>query len=121
MYISATDFLKRLSYPRGMEHHIICVLEGEYDSPYWDLEKPTVLDIGANVGSFSIWASQRWPGCSIFAFEPLSINFEMLKKNAPLFPNAQLFNVAVGASGIKKLYLGKSNSGEASFFQMGEQ
>jgi len=30
----------------------------------------TVLDIGANVGMFSIWASTRWPQARIVAFEP---------------------------------------------------
>ena len=121
MPIDTTELLKSLTYPQGMERHIRSVLEGEYDTPYWTFDKPTVLDIGANVGSFSAWASQRWPGCKIFAFEPLSTNFESLKKNTLPLPNVQLFNLAVGTPGIKRLYLGKNNCGEGSFFQMGEQ
>jgi len=119
--MAAVDLLKSLTYPQGMERHIRSVLEGEYDTPYWAFDKPAILDIGANVGSFSVWASQRWPGCSIYAYEPLSSNFESLMKNASLIPNMDLFNFAVGTPGIKRLYLGKNNCGEASLFQMGEQ
>jgi len=41
----------------------------------------TVLDIGANVGLFSIWASLKVPSARILAFEAASDNYKALAKN----------------------------------------
>jgi len=41
----------------------------------------TVLDIGANVGLFSIWVSLNVPAAKIFAFEAASDNFRALAEN----------------------------------------
>ncbi|AOT10863.1 MupA/Atu3671 family FMN-dependent luciferase-like monooxygenase [Pseudoalteromonas luteoviolacea] len=40
-----------------------------------------VLDVGANVGSFSMAAQQRQPQAQFFAFEPIPQTFSALKKN----------------------------------------
>jgi FkbM family methyltransferase len=43
----------------------------------------TVLDVGANVGYFSLIAAREMKGKGrIYAFEPLPVNFELLRKNA---------------------------------------
>jgi len=34
------------------------------------LDRPTVLDIGANVGIFSWFALMKWPGAKVIAYEP---------------------------------------------------
>lgn len=44
-------------------------------------EKGLVLDIGANIGTFSIDVSQKHPGATIIAFEPIPQIFSALKKN----------------------------------------
>lgn len=44
-------------------------------------ENGLVLDIGANIGTFSIDVSQRQPGATIIAFEPIPQIFSALKKN----------------------------------------
>ena len=36
------------------------VLEGEYEAGF-DGVGLDILDIGANVGSFALWATARWP------------------------------------------------------------
>jgi len=41
----------------------------------------TVLDIGALIGSFSLWAHEKWPKAEIFAFEPDPESYEFLLKN----------------------------------------
>src|SRR5450759_1959565 len=41
----------------------------------------TVLDIGANVGLFSIWVSLNAPSARVFAFEAASDNFLALAEN----------------------------------------
>jgi len=35
---------------------------------------PVILDLGANVGLFGVWALDRFPGCTITAFEPDTTN-----------------------------------------------
>jgi len=42
-------------------------------------EKPTILDIGANAGYFSLFALSRFPGSHVLAFEPLPTNFRLLE------------------------------------------
>ena len=56
------------------------VLRGEYESGYTG-ERLTVLDIGANIGAFSLWAAHRWPGCTINAYEPNPATFALLERS----------------------------------------
>jgi FkbM family methyltransferase len=41
----------------------------------------TIIDAGANVGSFSIWAARRLPCCRILALEPFPETFAQLRRN----------------------------------------
>jgi len=52
------------------------IFNGEYDIPY-SHQSPVTVDIGANIGGFAAWASQRWPGSVIHCYEPLPQNFEL--------------------------------------------
>ena len=49
----------QLKCPPNMVPHIRKLFEGEYDVPY-NKERPVILDIGANIGGFAAWATQRW-------------------------------------------------------------
>jgi FkbM family methyltransferase len=40
-----------------------------------------ILDVGANVGSTAIEYSEQFPKAKVFAFEPVSQTFEVLKRN----------------------------------------
>jgi FkbM family methyltransferase len=104
-----------------MASHAQKVLNGEYDIPYQH-PNPVVLDIGANVGSFAAWASQRWPGCRIHCYEPLPSNFAVLQQNlSTLSERIELYNFAIGDPAHTRLRLGLNNCGEGSFFDLGEQ
>lgn len=58
----------------------------------------TVIDVGANVGMFSIYVNKKF-GCKIIAFEPLKVNYENFKRNILLNKlnpdNFEIYNVAV--------------------------
>lgn len=69
------------------------ILAGEYDLAF-DPPPRTVLDIGANVGLFSFFALQRWPGCQITAYEPDPDNFADLETNLGSEINALLAGVS---------------------------
>jgi FkbM family methyltransferase len=45
---------------------------------------PVVLDAGANIGMFSVWAAGRWPGARVIAVEPLPRNVALLRRNLAL-------------------------------------
>lgn len=45
---------------------------------------PSVLDLGANVGMFSLWVTSRWPGAQVVAAEPVPRNVELLRRNLEL-------------------------------------
>jgi FkbM family methyltransferase len=88
-----------IEFPDQMRDAVNYVLSGEYESGH-DGRELTILDIGANVGSFAVWASLRWPGSRIHCFEPNPGTFDYLKRNtasrsaitatnAAIFPGAQ--------------------------------
>src|SRR3989338_2858013 len=110
----------KLTFPNEMKPFVEEILQGEYNIGL-NMPKPVIFDIGANVGSFALWAYHRWPGCKIYCYEPSPSMFEYLKFNLAEFKNIKLYNVAVGNPKYKKLYKGKYNPGEASFFQLGGQ
>jgi FkbM family methyltransferase len=105
-----------------MRSHVKKVLAGEYEVPY-QATRPVILDIGANVGSFAAWALARWPGCHLHCYEPLPDNFALLQRNLGHLggTSVTLHNFAVGDPSLKRLYLGRNNCGEASFYDIGEQ
>lgn len=70
------------------------VLAGEYESGYFG-ERLSILDIGANVGAFALWANLRWVQSMIHAYEPHPNTFALLCKNVARFPNVQCHNVAI--------------------------
>jgi FkbM family methyltransferase len=45
------------------------------------LKESVIIDIGANIGAFTIFASDRFPDARIYAYEPAATNFEVLAKN----------------------------------------
>ena len=99
--------------PKSLEKTVKKVLDGEYDVPELNPERPVILDIGANVGAFSVWAARRWPGAAIYSYEPNPETFELLSKNVS--------NICVNAAvwsrdGESFLYDGNANSAECSLF-----
>jgi len=108
--------------PASMRRHVQKVLGGEYEVPY-RATKPVILDIGANVGSFAAWALKRWPGAHVHCYEPLPDNFVLLKKNLGQLEGESVSfnNFAIGDPSLRRLYLGRNNCGEASFYDIGEQ
>ena len=49
---------------------------------YGDVKRfRTVVDIGANVGTFALYAAQAAPDAQIYCFEPEQLNFQLLQRN----------------------------------------
>lgn len=82
-----------------------------------DLKDPKVIvDIGANLGMFSLCLAHKYPGCVVYAYEPSEINYShlnaALKKNELL--NISPVNLGVSKNPKIKLYMDYHNSGACS-------
>lgn len=93
------------------------VLQGEYDINVF-LYGPKIVDLGANVGAFSVWASHRFPGCKIQAYEPNLKLIPELKNNLRFYPNVTVIPKGVGVPGVRTLHDGPNNPGESTLFQI---
>ena len=83
-----------LDCPEEMNASLRTVLRGEYEFGYFG-ENLTVLDMGANVGSFTMWANLRWPKSKIHAYEPDPGTFKILAANVESLSNVTCHNLAV--------------------------
>lgn len=106
-----------IEVPDQMRNAVRDVLAGEYECGFYG-EDLTILDLGANVGSFSLWAHHRWPRSRIIAYEPHPQTFEMLKKNVAGLPNVECVNSAAYPTNRKTIdffsrYPGDGESGIA--------
>jgi len=73
-----------------------------------------VIDIGANVGYFSLFALSKNPSAKVFAYEPIPKNFKLLNKYKLQNPhlNLQVFNKAVSKPNQKSIILHFDESDE---------
>jgi FkbM family methyltransferase len=101
--------------PKEIEPYLRKVFEGEYDIPVHLPPGTKIIDLGANYGSFSLWAAHRWPGSEIIAFEPNPKVFSVLQENISPYPQIKANNWGVGIEGKRALHLGPNNEGESSF------
>jgi FkbM family methyltransferase len=83
-----------LEAPASIRGAVAEVLGGEYEAGFFG-QGLTILDIGANVGSFSLWANLRWPRSTIYAYEPHPGTFAILRRNLSNLSNMKSYNVAV--------------------------
>lgn len=68
---------------------------------------PVVIDIGAHIGLFALYAYAELISPLVYAYEPDPNNFKMLNKNIAinnLSSTIKPFNVAVGDSGVSKFF-----------------
>jgi len=68
----------------------------DYQIPLTFIPK-TVLDIGANVGAFTLAARKIWPDAQIFAYEPVKANADEFRKNVGAMAGVDFVQAAVGA------------------------
>jgi FkbM family methyltransferase len=80
-----------------------------YDIPGKNFKYDTVIDIGAYIGDFSLYAASVWKAKKVFSFEPSPNSFSELKKNIGLnklehtvFPFSEAIDKQ---NGIRDLYV----------------
>jgi FkbM family methyltransferase len=81
-----------------------------------------VIDIGANIGYYTILAARRIGNGVVFSFEPEPFNFSLLQKNCDenQLRNVRLYRLALSDKRSRsQLYLSPTNSGGHSLFRRG--
>ncbi|WP_371524578.1 amino acid adenylation domain-containing protein [Streptomyces sp. NBC_01283] len=65
----------------------------------------TIVDVGANIGLFTLFASNRNPDGRLYAFEPLPPLHDSLRRNVELHGlNAKLFDCGLGAQAQEETF-----------------
>ncbi len=108
-----------IEFPEQMRHAVAYVLDGEYESGH-DGNGLTILDIGANVGSFALWALRRWPGSVVHSYEANPDTFELLQRNTRDNSRIHSVNAAVFPStetGTAKFFARYPGDGEAAMLE----
>jgi FkbM family methyltransferase len=68
-------------------------------------DRSVVIDAGANIGAFSVFAGSLTPHGSVYAFEPDPRAFGLLEKNIASYLNIRGYNIGLGdVSKRRKLY-----------------
>lgn len=86
---------------------------------YFDLKKGVFIDVGANIGKYTILVGRRISG-KVIAIEPEKRNFEVLKRNVELnkLNNVVLIDNACSSKNeIRKFFLDRIGSGTHSFYK----
>lgn len=68
-------------------------------------ENDCIVDVGANIGLFTLFAQQKSPKGSIYSFEPAPHAFDKLQTNAQLYcENTHLFNCGLGGENREETF-----------------
>lgn len=121
--IKSNDKTYLFKCPVSMIPHVTKVFQGEYI--YWNNEQQpikSILDIGANVGAFSLYAAINYPSATIQAYEPNQDNYNLLFENThDLNVIHHKLAVVSNQSPTITMYQGKNNCGECSIYKTSEQ
>jgi FkbM family methyltransferase len=113
--------IKSDSFERNMINEI-WVYE-EYNPEGFEINKnDIIMDIGANVGVFTVYAASKASEGKVYAFEPVKENFDRLKDNAKLnnLKNVVAYNAGVSdKTGNKDIMVSGINTGGHSFYITG--
>jgi FkbH-like protein/FkbM family methyltransferase len=124
---------KRCLLPNGLE--IVHLNQYETDYLYEEIfenecylkhdvglpEGATVVDIGANIGLFSLFVMSRCRNPRIYAFEPAPVAYDLLKANCDAYGScAQAFNFGVSDRQGTAAFTFYENSSVFSSFHSGE-
>ena len=116
LMLSADALFGLISWPifSLSSYHILRSIRG------LNFQPRTVLDIGANIGQFSVAASKLFPESNIYAFEPVPDAFATLLKNVRSIEKVSAFQFAVGASNEVREMTLNSHRHSSSLLALGD-
>ena len=127
---SVRDLELLLSLEDGFGVSKVILRDGEYDdflceqAARWIEPETLALDVGGNIGYWSVFMASRCPSARILSFEPEPGNIALFRKNCDLNAvqdRVHLVEKAVGARpGFVELYLSPQNEGDHRTYESGE-
>ena len=103
------------------------ILSDQYHAKDFLKKDSVVIDAGANIGTFSVFAANLSPEGHVYAFEPVKSTFYYLENNAKKYPQIICVNKGLGSEGGDKdiLNLGEGNGSnvltDSPFYQNSEK
>lgn len=67
-------------------------------------DNSTVLDIGANIGMFTLFVNSKSKNCKVYAFEPLPPTYDILQLNTGSLPNVTAVNCGLSNTNKEALF-----------------
>jgi len=102
-----------------------CILDRQYEHANFQIkETDVIIDIGANIGSFTIDAARKADKGLILSFEPDPDNYLLLENNVKLnnLNNVRIFQKAVaGVNGKRFIYRDPINNAAHSIIRISSQ
>lgn len=83
--------------PITMRGDVASIWDGEYAMNLAFTPK-TVLDIGGNIGGFTVWAKEQWPDARVIAYEPHPDNAATFRLNTKSLTGVELIEAALTGS-----------------------
>lgn len=121
-YVSQDGSVKLFGRPFKASYHAILALaesvifEDQYHAKQALRDDSVIIDAGANVGIFSVFANSIAQRGHVYAFEPVKSTFSVLQKNASNYPAITCVHAGLGNSVAVKnvLDMGYANNGMLS-------
>lgn len=116
--VSSLDFESRAGHRITVPREVIrefkeIFMSESYVKHFPDLNGVrTVIDVGANVGFFSLFAALRFPEAVIHAYEPLPSNYRRLESHCESNPSSHIVCHRVAVSGTRgelRLFVGEAD------------
>ena len=120
--VRSTDHVSYVVRPKTADRGIVneVWVDQIYTPEGFDVgEDDVVVDVGAHIGVFSVFAAKKARKGRVYAFEPLPENFRLLKENIKRnnASNIVAANTALSSKkGERKFYVDPENSGGHSFY-----
>lgn len=102
--------------------HNVLVEQEYFRAGYEPHAGDTIVDVGANIGTFTLAAKSRAPGCRVVAVEPFPANLSYLRRNIEqnALPGVQVVPAAIGAEdGEGRLFVGPDTGLHSMKFDRG--
>lgn len=98
----------------NLNSNLLTILEVWAEKQYGEPPQGRVVDLGANIGAYSLYAASN--GCSVRAYEPEGRNFALLRKNTQERP-VQTYQLGVAQeAGTRELHIAGDSSGKNSMY-----
>lgn len=94
------------------------LVKGEYALPTRNFLRsaPVVIDVGANVGLFTMYMKLLYPDCVVHCYEPVPATLSLLQRNLEALVDVHVHPYALGErDGEQQIYLHRRNTGQNSF------